>query len=464
MGATLEILYVGGRAPDAAKEIASRGADVRPAANVFEGILRLKRRAPNATVVEFPELLPQPDAAMEELRTAANGRPVLVLMTPEEWEGARASGTFEQEEILIRPFYPDELWRRLSKAATPPRGQSASAMRGDADRLQALIEDSQRLNRFTNQLQGLAEQLATVAAARARASRVSVFVRGRSPGEMAIVHAIGLDKEAREKAVLRLGEGVAGGLAQKRRVSIVRHAGEDGPATDRDYRQHSYMIVPLVHGDEVLGVICCTDRFDEDPFDDRDAAYMEAFAESAALILSNALQYRAADELATIDELTQLFNRRHFDRVLGQEVERARRYKHDLTLAMVDVDHFKKYNDTNGHQAGDRALSTIAKILKDSFRKTDIVCRYGGEEFAVIMPETTRKEGNGVDFVDRARQRVEEAGLFFEDRDGRKTTLTISGGVATFPGQAADAEKLVKLADQTLYRAKSLGRNRILGA
>jgi diguanylate cyclase (GGDEF)-like protein len=223
------------------------------------------------------------------------------------------------------------------------------------------------------------------------------------------------------------------------------------------------MIVPLVYEPDIVGVFCITDRYEEGPFTDEDLAYMDAFAHMTSQIFHNALQFRAADELATIDEGTQLFNRRHFNRVLPQEVVRAQRYKHDLTLAMIDVDHFKQYNDSMGHQAGDRALLTIARVLGESFRQADIIVRYGGEEFAVIMPETRRAEGNGVGFVDRARRMVEEAGLIFEDPNGNRRPLTISGGVATLPLQANTWQDLVEKADQALYRAKERGRNCIVG-
>ena len=276
------------------------------------------------------------------------------------------------------------------------------------------------------------------------------------------MEAPGLDQKVRDEAIMRLGEGVGGGLAQRKRIALVREAGRDGPASPRAYKRESYMIVPLVYEPEVIGVLCITDRHEEGPFADTDLAYMDAFAQVAAQIFHNAMQFRAADALATIDEGTRLFNRRHFNRVLPQEVVRAQRYRHDLTLAMIDVDHFKQFNDSMGHQAGDRALATIARILGESFRQADIIVRYGGEEFAVIMPETSRAEGNGADF-DRAREMVAEAGLFFEDKNGNRRRLTISGGVATLPLQAETWEELVEKADQALYKAKARGRNCIVG-
>ncbi|MGH7162100.1 MAG: diguanylate cyclase [Planctomycetota bacterium] len=460
----MEILYVGGRHPETVGDVTARGATLRTAANVYDGIARLRRSEVGAAIVEFDALQPQPPAAMRELRGAANGRPVLVSMTPEEWDVARAQGYLDLDEVLLRPFYPDELWRRVTRAALPPPAQSTDGFRNDAERLGAFLEDAQRLNRFTADFHRLAEQCVAIVQSRLRAARVSLWVKGKDPGKFAAAHAAGLDREVRERETLQLGEGVAGSLAVRRRVALVEEAGRDGPAAGRPYRQPSYIIAPLVHDNDVLGVLCVTDRYEEGPFSPRDASYMEAFSQAAAQTVHNALQFRAADELATIDELTQLFNRRHFNRILPQEVDRARRYNHDLTLAMLDVDHFKQFNDANGHQAGDRALAHVARILKESFRKSDIVVRYGGEEFAVIMPETSRQERNGVGFVDRARQRVEEEGLAFEDREGRRRVLTMSGGVATFPLQSAGAEELLARADEALYRAKAAGRNRIAGA
>ncbi len=463
MISTLEILYVG-RRRDEVEDIVSHGAVVHEVLSIYEAIARLKRTGVGAAVIEFGELRPSAERALSALRRAAGNRPVLVSMTQDEWETVRARGYLHQDEVLLRPFYPDELWRRVTRAVLPPPAKAVRSFGGKADRLAAIIDDAQRLNRFTSDLQSLGEHIVAVVKARLRAARVSLFLKGPQPGVLTAVEAAGLDREVREKALLRLGEGVAGEAAQKKKGALVKEAGKDGPASERVYRQASYMIVPLVHEPEVVGVICVTERLEEGPFGEEDLAYMEGFAEMAGQTVANALQFRAADELATIDEGTQLFNKRHFNRVLPMEVVRAKRHKHDLTLAMIDVDHFKLYNDAAGHLAGDRALALIAQILRESFRKSDIIVRYGGEEFAVIMPETSRKEGNGVGFVDRARKGVEAAGLVFEDPTGRRRVLTISGGVATLPLQAESGEDLVKKADEALYRAKARGRNCIVGA
>ncbi len=465
MSGSLEILYVGGRHRNEVVDLRQHGTRIRTVANLYEGIAHLKRHHVGAALVEFGVLEPGIGRAVRALRAAAGDRPLLVMVTADEWERIRAEGSLHHEEILLRPFFPDELWRRVNRVALPPPAKAVASFRDDADRLSALMLDLQQLNRFTNDLKALTNHCARIVKTRLRAGRVSIFIKERHDEGLRPWEAEQLEGKLRQTAVLRIGEGVAGKAAQSQRIVLVKEAGRDGPASaEREYRHSSYMIVPLVHLRDVLGVICVTDRLEPGPFTESDVAYMEAFAESLSLTIHNGMQYRAADELATIDEGTQLFNRRYFNRVLPQEVVRAKRYEHDLTLALIDIDFFKQYNDSNGHQAGDHALAAVARILKESFREADIVVRYGGEEFAVIMPGTTQEDGNGVGIVERARKQIEAANLMFVDSMGNRRPLTVSGGVATFPHQAQTSDDLFDLADKALYRAKARGRNLILGA
>ena len=155
--------------------------------------------------------------------------------------------------------------------------------------------------------------------------------------------------------------------------------------------------------------------------------------------------------LSIIDELTGLYNYRHFHELLAQELKRSRRYSHPLALLMIDIDNFKVYQDASGHPAGDAALRTIAKAMCNKVRGVDIVARYGGEEFAVILPETTKKVAAVA--AERVRKAVAGTTLPTGDR------LTISIGVAAYPVDARDKEQLISRADQALYRAKKSGRN-----
>ncbi|MCC8943533.1 diguanylate cyclase [Bradyrhizobium sp. Arg62] len=161
--------------------------------------------------------------------------------------------------------------------------------------------------------------------------------------------------------------------------------------------------------------------------------------------------------LATTDPLTSLFNRRHFLTVLDAEWSRFQRYNRSLSVLMLDVDHFKAVNDRFGHSAGDEALKAVARVCMAGKRKSDIVGRIGGEEFAVLLPETSLSRARMV--AERIRKRVESLSLV---EDGRLIPLTISIGVAEAITAMSGADALVRGADAALYRAKSDGRNRVV--
>jgi diguanylate cyclase (GGDEF)-like protein len=168
--------------------------------------------------------------------------------------------------------------------------------------------------------------------------------------------------------------------------------------------------------------------------------------------------YEEVKHLSVTDELTSLFNRRYLMRWLGEEINCARGHRVRLSLTMIDVDHFKRYNDTHGHQKGDALLRALAEHLKASARKTDLVARYGGEEFVVVMPGTL--DSNPLLQAERLRASVE--GRSFAGRESQPGgRLTISLGVAEFPADAKDVDGLVRAADAALYRAKAEGRNRV---
>jgi diguanylate cyclase (GGDEF)-like protein len=171
--------------------------------------------------------------------------------------------------------------------------------------------------------------------------------------------------------------------------------------------------------------------------------------------------FRRTQESALIDQLTDLPNYRAFKAHLSREIKRAKRYRSPLSLIMLDIDDFKVYNDQYGHTLGNEALRQVAVLLKQSLRDVDIACRYGGEEFTVLLPETDKK--GVLTLAERIRASIEEHR--FENGKGRTTQgLTISGGVATYGVDALRDADLLPLADLALYRAKGSGKNRIEAA
>ena len=162
--------------------------------------------------------------------------------------------------------------------------------------------------------------------------------------------------------------------------------------------------------------------------------------------------------LTTIDGLTQVYNKRYFLETLEREIGRAQRYRRELSLIMFDIDHFKQVNDTYGHLAGDYVLKQLAVVIKSRIRREDILSRYGGEEFAIVLPEIDVQ--NAVQFGEKVRRLTERAVFRFEDTD---IPVTVSVGIAALKPELQDPLEFIKLADDNLYQAKSAGRNRVVG-
>ena len=173
------------------------------------------------------------------------------------------------------------------------------------------------------------------------------------------------------------------------------------------------------------------------------------------LIKSRDFEYQY--KLATIDGLTELYNHRYFQESLKKQIEIARRYEQQFSLIITDIDFFKKFNDTYGHQSGDAVLKQVAQILKKNSRNTDFVCRYGGEEMSIILPNTNANEVSL--HANRLLKAIEENEFILNNNV--KTNVTISVGIATFPEDADNAQDLIEYADKGLYYAKENGRNQV---
>jgi two-component system cell cycle response regulator len=227
-------------------------------------------------------------------------------------------------------------------------------------------------------------------------------------------------------------------------------------------RTRSVIALPFRVRNQTAGVFFLRTTHDDPPLNRLDLGFAEQVIEAAVSALTRAYDERDHEggvelrELADTDPLTGVGNRRVFERRIEDELDRARRYDQVVTLALIDVDDFKRINDTYGHQAGDRVLRQLATLLKHELRTMDYISRIGGEEFVIVLPETG---GTGARlFADRVLRRVAQ----HDFGDGTTSIkVTASAGLATFPDdRASDHELLLKLADENLYRAKHAGRNR----
>jgi len=219
----------------------------------------------------------------------------------------------------------------------------------------------------------------------------------------------------------------------------------------------SELAVPMISRGRTIGVLNA-ESVEIGAFSEKDENILAILAGSAAMAYENARLQKQLEDLSTTDELTGVHNYRYFNERFKDEERRARRYDQPLSLIMVDLDSFKVCNDTYGHQAGNLVLRGIARIIKSVVRDTDIVCRYGGEEFIVILPQTLTADA--LEIGERIRSEVERSD-FAEEGITPSLHVTVSVGLSTYPDNGGTAESLVDLVDRALYQAKGQGKNRV---
>ncbi len=217
------------------------------------------------------------------------------------------------------------------------------------------------------------------------------------------------------------------------------------------------MAVPVMHLESLNGLLILINRGKGGPFVRQDEDLIMTYTFQTGLAIENARLQEHTRRLAITDGLTGIFNHREFQRRLEEEIKRCTRYERSCSLLMLDIDHFKHFNDTYGHPVGDQVLSELAGILQQSTREMDAPARYGGEEFVVILPET---EGEKAEVVaERIRKAIEA--MEISPSGGEALRITVSIGVAAYPENATSREELIGHSDQALYIAKRSGRNRI---
>ena len=221
----------------------------------------------------------------------------------------------------------------------------------------------------------------------------------------------------------------------------------------------SYLGVPLKNSNEAIIGVLNAHKPEPNGFSGSDVRLFTAVAENVAIAISNALTLEQTRELVRRDELTGLYNRRYFFERFEREVYRSNRYNRVLSLLMIDIDHFKNYNDTYGHLRGDRLLKRLSRILEGSLRKIDVVARYGGEEFLVLLPETTKEQA--VMVGEKLRRAVENCDFNDDDSNLEPQHITITVGVASVPDDANEPIVALDLADKALYFGKAQGRNQV---
>jgi diguanylate cyclase (GGDEF)-like protein len=330
-----------------------------------------------------------------------------------------------------------------------------------SDRLQVLSIQASSLYSLYQDRGRLYEGIVSEASNIAGAEKCSLMMPLNK--EMLQVRASkGINRWLMENVRVRKGEGISGKVYEHGMPTLINGAEalkNYGSAPRSHYKTSSSLSLPLKVADEIIGVLNLSDKRSGVSFAQSDISMLSPFVLQASALLKLCICNDTLEEmkkLSITDALTGLFNRRYFDIRLEEEFLRAKRYNLILSLAILDIDDFKPFNDTEGHIAGDTMLKEVAFIMTSAVRSHDILARFGGEEFAIIMPQTPKAEAYHV--AERIRENIKR-NIKATWKKYHKKQLTICGGVATYPDCGPMKEELIRCADKALYRAKNRGKD-----
>jgi diguanylate cyclase (GGDEF)-like protein len=292
--------------------------------------------------------------------------------------------------------------------------------------------------------------------------RMNIMLVNEDRTEMSIVAGLGMPNQGKDMRV-KLTEGIYGLVSATGQAEVFNDL-KTNPRfkaiTGLDDDASSLICAPFKGHGQIIGILNAY-KLGGESFDTAAFELLMAASNQIGIALENARLFEETRFLSITDGLTALYNRRYFMERLAEEFDRTKRYKRTLSLILIDIDHFKKFNDANGHPEGDYLLRSFAEIMKKIARKSDVVARYGGEEFIIILPEADKETAKIT--AERLRSEVEKT-----DFKGGQTQplgrVTISSGVASFQENTALFEELIKMADDAMYRAKEDGRNRVCSA
>lgn len=348
----------------------------------------------------------------------------------------------------------------------PPRAEDRRAEAGLRRGLDRRAPFADSIRRFTEQIDASEpaqtyESILTQAAELVRAERGSLLLFDQSTNQLTMTAARGIPGSINEVGPISVAEGIAGSVLREGRPMLA-NIDELGRVSlpERGYKTKSFISYPISIGTRRFGVLNLADKVGGGAYDANDLSVIELVAPQIALAMERAGWQQRANQfqlMSITDPLTGLHNRRYLEARLTEELSRSKRYDYPLSFMMIDIDDFKLYNDRNGHQAGDRALEITAQSLRAALRKVDVASRYGGEEFSILLPQTTLQEAGVI--ADRIRRKIMGT-PFAHGKSQPLGAVTVSIGLSAFSPTLNSAEAIVRAADRALYHAKSHGKNR----
>jgi len=350
----------------------------------------------------------------------------------------------------------------MTSGMAPPRNRGMlAALRRRNDELETMVELGKALT-ATLDLTEVLNAVMTSVCQTIKASTWSLLLADEKSNELIFEVVVSPAAERLKGKRLPVGQGVVGWVATHGQALLLPDVQQDCRFSgdyDREgvFVTRSIACVPLKSADCVLGVIELINPFDEG-FVDEDLQLLSIIADFAAIAIENARNYQRIQQLVITDDLTGLFNSRHMGKLIELEVERADRYNNELSLVFIDLDFFKKVNDSRGHLCGSLLLKEFGDFLQQQIRKIDFAARYGGDEFVLVLPETSKA---GALILCNHLLEDLRAHLFLTGRGLPPVQLTASLGISTFPEDATNKDDLVAKADQAMYYVKEHSRNAV---
>jgi diguanylate cyclase (GGDEF)-like protein len=289
----------------------------------------------------------------------------------------------------------------------------------------------------------------------------SLLLVDQSTNELYFEIVVGDGADKLKGVRIPFGQGIVGWVARESQPILIPDAHKDSRWCNKmddvtQFETRSILCTPLNCRDTVLGVIEIVNA-KPSAYTDADLRLLNSLSDFAAIAIENARNFQKVQELTVTDDVTRLYNTRFLHNVLQREYERSKRYGHSFAVVFLDLDHFKQVNDKHGHLLGSKLLSEVGELIRNRIRSVDIATRYGGDEFVIILPQTSKNQA--IQVARRFRLALNEA-IFLEE-EGLSVRMTASFGVASYPQDASTRDDMLRLADEAMYRVKQTTRDGI---
>ena len=298
-----------------------------------------------------------------------------------------------------------------------------------------------------------------------RSKTWSLLLTDEATGDLIFEIAVSNESTNLKGVRLAKGEGIAGRVAESGEPMLIPDVNDSpyfSPQVDQHASQEtrSIICVPLKSQERILGVIELVNSGEDIIFDESVLPILTTIADYVAIAIENAKYFEKINQLIITDDLSGLYNSRHFSQLIEYETERSQRYDSSLALVFFDLDHFKLVNDSHGHLVGSRMLTEVGELVRRYTRKVNLAARYGGDEFVILLPSTDKK--GAVAMAESLRHTLRDHPFVADD--GTPIRLTASFGVSAMPEDTKDRKELLYLADKAMYRVKETTRDAVLGS